>query len=120
MDTTARERGLLAWQWSLYRDGHRNHVNLVVHLLTVPLFLAGTCAIPAACALGAWPLAAGGLAVMAVAVALQGRTHKREATPPAPFRSPFDVVARLFVEQWITFPRYLVSGELARAWRATR
>jgi hypothetical protein len=86
----------------------------------VPLFLAGTCAIPAAVAHGAWPLAAGGLAAMAVAVGLQGRTHRREVTSPAPFRGPFDAVARLFVEQWITFPRYLMSGELARAWRATR
>ena len=66
---------------------------------------------------GPWWLAPAGLAAMVLAVALQGRTHKRESTPPVAFRGPGDVLARLFVEQWVTFPRYVVSGELARAWR---
>jgi hypothetical protein len=30
-----------------------------------------------------------------------------------------DVVARIFAEQWITFPRYVMSGELARTLRRT-
>jgi hypothetical protein len=29
------------------------------------------------------------------------------------------VIARLLVEQWITFPRFVVSGGFARAWRST-
>ena len=28
-----------------------------------------------------------------------------------------DWAARLFVEQWVTFPRYVLSGGFARAWR---
>jgi hypothetical protein len=56
---------------------------------------------------------------MALAVALQGRGHAVERTSPAPFRGPLDVVARLFAEQWITFPRFVLSGGFARAWRAS-
>jgi hypothetical protein len=49
---------------------------------------------------------------------LQGRGHRLEASRPLPFRGPGDVVARLFVEQWITFPRFVAGGGFAAAWRA--
>jgi hypothetical protein len=107
---------LLRWQWSLYGDGHRARGTLAVHLATVPLFLAGTVALVLAPWLG-WPALTGALAMLA-AVALQGRTHKREVTPPVPFLGPSDVVSRIFVEQWVTFPRFVLSGGFARAWRA--
>jgi hypothetical protein len=106
---------LASWQWSLYPDNHHDHANLIIHVLTVPLFMAGTVAL--ACA-WLWPwLALIGPAAMASAMAAQGRGHKRETVAPVPFDGPVDVVARIFVEQWVTFPRYLVSGGLASAWR---
>ncbi len=113
-----REQGLLVWQWSNYPYGHRERQNLAVHALTAPLFILGTCAIPLAPILAAPWLAAWGLGTMLATLALQGRTHKREKTPPAPFRGPLDALARFFAEQWVTFPRYVLSGEFARAWRA--
>ena len=58
------------------------------------------------------------LAVVIVAAAAQGSGHKHEPNPPAPFRSPLDIVARLVVEQFITFPRFVLSGGWSRAWRA--
>lgn len=112
-----RQHDLLAWQWSIYGEGHRDRRNLAVHALTVPLFLLGTCAVLVTPVLGPWWLSAGGLIGMALAAGLQGRTHKLERTPPAPFRGPTDILARLFAEQWISFPRYVLSGEFARAWR---
>ena len=108
---------LLRWQWSLYRDGHRARANLLVHLATVPLFLAGTVALVASPLLGGW-LALAGVLAMITAMALQGRMHKKESTPPVPFQGPTDVLSRIFVEQWITFPRFVLSGGFARAWRA--
>jgi hypothetical protein len=119
MSTRRRERGqgIVAWQWALYRDGHGDRVNLLIHALTAPVFLMGTCALALA-PLGHGWLAVAGAGAMAGAIALQGRTHRREPTPPVPFAGPADVVARIFVEQWITFPRYVLSGEFARAWRA--
>jgi hypothetical protein len=115
--TPRREDGLLQWQWALYRDGHADRRNLALHVASVPFFLLGSCAVVLAPLLSAW-LALAGLGAMVGAVAVQGRGHRLEAIKPVPFRSPFDAVARLFVEQWITFPRFVLRGDLARAWRA--
>jgi len=117
MDIT-REQGLLVWQWLNYPPTHRQRHNLLVHALTAPFFILGTCAVLFAPLVGATWLAASGLGAMLAAAALQGRTHRSEKVAPAPFRGPGDVLVRLFVEQWVTFPRYVLSGEFARAWRA--
>ena len=113
-----RVEGLLAWQWSNYRDAHRDRQNLLVHALSAPVFILGGLALPAAVVTGAWWLAPAGLFGMIAAVAVQGRMHRREHAAPAPFRGPLDVAARLFAEQWVTFPRYVLSGEFGRAWRS--
>ena len=112
-----RNEPLLSWQWRLYRDGHRDRTNLAIHVATQPVFAAGAVALVAAPVASLWLFVAGPVA-MAVAMALQGRGHSREATPPVPFSGPLDVFARIFAEQLITFPRFVLSGELARAWRA--
>jgi hypothetical protein len=114
-----RAGGLLRWQWSLYPAGHRDRRNLLVHALTNPLFLAGTCALVSSPFTGLRGALAG-LGALVVAVAAQGRGHKLEASAPVPFRGPADVAARLFVEQLVTFPRYVLSGGFAAAWRAAR
>ncbi len=112
----SREGGLLAWQFRNYPKGHRNRRNLALHAATAPLFIAGTCAVALAPFTSIWFLA---FAVPAVALALvvQGRGHRLEANPPSPFLGPSDLAARLVVEQWVTFPRYVLSGGFARAWR---
>jgi hypothetical protein len=109
---------LLAWQWSLYPGGHRDRRNLLVHVLTVPVFQMGTVALVMAPFVSGW-LAALGVGAMAGTMALQGRTHRLERKPPAPFRGPADVVARIFVEQWLTFPRYVATGGFREAWQAS-
>lgn len=114
--TDERGGSLLAWQWSLYPAGHRNRRNLLAHALTVPLFQVGTVALVMAPFLSGW-LAALGSGAMAGAMMLQGATHRLERTAPVPFRGPGDVVARILAEQWLTFPRYVASGEFMRAWR---
>lgn len=111
--------GLLAWQWSVYPEGHRTGLNLALHVATGPLFVLGVVALLTA-PLTTWVLAPVGLAGMLAAVVAQRRGHKSEASPPKPFRGPFDFVARFFVEQWVTFPRYVLSGRFAQAWRAHR
>jgi hypothetical protein len=108
------ERSLLDWQFSHYPEAHRNRRNLLLHVLTVPLFMAGTVAVALAW-LSPWLLF--GLVAMMLAMALQGRGHAQEDSPPIPFRGPRDVFARIFAEQWITFPRFVLSGGFARVWR---
>ena len=56
---------------------------------------------------------------MPFAVAMQGRTHGKEEVAPVPFAGPLDVVGRVLVEQLFTWPRYVLSGNFGRAWRAS-
>ncbi|MFV8755820.1 terminase [Nannocystaceae bacterium ST9] len=115
------DRGpLLAWQLELYPNNHADRRNLILHVLTVPLFmLGGVALVVGVAALDVW-IALAGLAAMPVAMALQARGHRLETTPPVPFRGPGDVVARIFAEQWLTFPRFVLAGGFARAWRAAK
>jgi hypothetical protein len=64
-------------------------------------------------------VALGGLAAMIVSVILQGRGHKIEVNPPEPFTGPKNAVSRIFLEQWVTFPRFVLSGGWRRALNAT-
>jgi phage terminase small subunit len=51
---------------------------------------------------------------------LQGRGHKLEAAQPEPFSDRKDAIGRLLVEQFITFPRFVLSGRWWRNWRNKR
>lgn len=109
---------LLAWQRSDYPAKHRDRVNLLLHLVAVPLFMAGTLIL-----LGAALRRSGlgvvlGLGCLAVAVVVEGRGHAREWETPTPFAGPLDFVTRFVVEQWVTFPRFVLTGAWSRSFRA--
>ena len=108
---------LVRWQWQAYPKAHRDRRNLLIHILTGPVFVGGLGATITGIARLSALLGAGGVVCMIVAMAAQGRGHRLEVNPPAPFRSPLDVVARIFVEQLLTFPRFVLSGRFSRAWR---
>jgi 2-hydroxy-palmitic acid dioxygenase Mpo1-like protein len=108
-------KDLLGWQWKLYRDNHTRRVTLVIHLVSAPLFIVGLLLLAGAALI--WELGVVGLAFMVSAVASQGWAHKMEPNKPVPFDGPLDFIARFVAEQIITFPRFLMSGELGRAWR---
>ena len=59
-----------------------------------------------------------GVLMMVGAMAMQGRGHRTEPQAPARFLGPFDVLARILAEQWIAFPRFVLTGGFARAWKA--
>jgi len=115
MDAT-RAGGLLAWQYRNYPRAHRDRRNLALHAVTAPLFVAGTCALGLAPLVDPWLLAFAAPA-LSLPLLAQGRGHRLEEHRPAPFQGPADFVVRLFVEQWITFPRYVLSGGFGAAWR---
>lgn len=104
----------LARQWQDYADNHRDPLNLAIHVVAVPAFIAGVLALPAAVAARHPLWAVAGLASAFASLALQAIGHKREARAPAPFRSRADFWVRLFAEQFITFPRLLLSGRWLR------
>lgn len=111
-----RTEPLLTWQRAHYDDNHTLRRALILHALSVPIFWFGTLAILAA-PLVAWPLALVGLLSCALAMAAQGRAHASEPVAPIPFASPLDALARIVAEQWITFPRFVLDGGFAAAWR---
>lgn len=101
---------LLRWQWEGYARYHRSRFNLLLHVLFVPVFILGNIAFIGALFKGSWVVAAVGLAAMFVSIALQGRGHRQESTPAAPFTNKWNAVSRIFLEQWVTFPRFVLSG----------
>ena len=112
--------GLLSWQWAGYPDTHRSRANLLLHLGTIPLFWAGTVLLVVGLLRLSWTVVMVAVACLVVPVLAQGFGHKQlEAQAPAPFTSPWDFIARLVLEQWITFPRYVLSGGLWDAFRTS-
>jgi hypothetical protein len=110
---------LLSWQWQGYPANHVTRANLVLHIITVPAFLAGLAAALASPVLGLpWLLA--GLGLMAVALVAQGRGHRGEPAAPVPFTGPGDFASRFLVEQLVNFPRFVITGGWRRAWSTAR
>lgn len=112
-----RRPNLLAWQWRHYAEQHQHPANLLLHLIAVPLFLVST----ALLLIGLWrlgfiPLVLGAIGLIASLV-LQAHGHGFEAQRPEPFTGKRDACKRLLLEQFITFPRFFLSGAWWRAWR---
>ena len=111
---------LLRWQREGYPKYHQSRPNLLIHIVAVPLFLFGTAALVGAIVRLSPLLLAIGVGCIVVAVVLQGRGHRLEAVPPEPFSGPLNFVSRLFFEQWVTFPRFVLSGGWLEALRKAR
>jgi hypothetical protein len=111
---------LPAWQWSDYSAKHRDRVNLLLHIVVVPLFQLGMLALIYGVVAGGIAVAVIGAVAMLVSIVVQGRGHRREREAPAPFNSADDFVTRLLVKQWVTFPRFVLSGQWCRNLRLAR
>jgi len=110
----AREPNLIAWQWQGYSRNHRDRANLLLHMAAVPAFIAGILATVVQIAHLQWFGALIAFAFAVAAFAVQGIGHKREAEAPIPFDGPGDFLGRVFVEQFVTFPRFVLSGQWMR------
>ena len=108
---------LLRWQREGYPDFHQNRTNLLLHIVSVPLFISATLSVAFNLATMQWIAAAGSFVTMIVAFALQAIGHKREKNPAIPFEGVGDVVTRIFAEQFVTFPRFFFSGAFFTALR---
>jgi hypothetical protein len=111
---------LLRWQWQGYAKYHRSRGNLLIHIVAVPLFLLGTVAFVVAVIQLSLVLLVVAIGCIVVAVALQDHGHRLEAIPPEPFSGPLNFVSRLFLEQWVTFPRFVIAGGWGAALRNVR
>jgi hypothetical protein len=102
---------LLKWQWAGYPRYHTNRTNLLLHIVVVPAFEIGAVVVVAAAFELSFSLLIVGSACMLVSMIAQGRGHKLEAAPPEPFTGPGNFIGRLLLEQWINFPRFVLSGK---------
>jgi len=109
---------LLRWQWEGYPRYHQSRFNLLLHIVVVPLFLVANVALLAGLVQRSWPVVAVAIVATVVSVALQGRGHNAESNPPEPFSGPANAISRIFFEQWVTFPRFVLSGGWLRALRS--
>jgi phage terminase small subunit len=101
---------LLEWQWSDYAAKHRDRANLLLHIVSVPLFQAGTVILVYAVIRLSGAAAGLAVACMAAALVAQGLAHRLEREAPEPFKGAGDFVSRFIAEQWVTFPRFVLSG----------
>lgn len=109
---------ILHWQWQGYARSHQARSNLLLHIVLVPLFLVGNIALVVGVVRLSWGLAFAGIVTTFISIALQGRGHKAESTSPEPFTGIGNALSRIFLEQWVTFPRFVLSGGWLRALRA--
>jgi len=107
-------RELLSWQWQGYPMYHRDRMNLLVHLAAVPAFMLANGLIIVAALRSSAVMLTSGIVALIVAVALQARGHSWERIPPERFTGVANFIGRLFLEQWVTFPRFVILG----GWRA--
>jgi hypothetical protein len=122
--STDRSPSLLAWQWNGYPAYHGSRANLILHLVSWPFFVSGFLSLltaPFAGGIVAIALRAlGGIVTMALVMVVQGRGHRMEMSPPVPFNGPGDALGRIFLEQLVNFPRFVLTGGLSKAWAAAR
>ncbi|MCY1272116.1 hypothetical protein D3C76_512830 [compost metagenome] len=112
-----RHPNLFHWQWHGYAANHRNPTNLALHIIAVPLFIvAALILLGGLFRLSLSTILLGVIGIVA-ALAIQGRGHKLEEQQPEPFSGRKDAISRLLAEQFVTFPRFVLSGEWWRAWR---
>jgi hypothetical protein len=99
-----------------YAHFHGNRLNLVIHALTVPVFVVSTLALVGNLIAGGWRGAMALAGGPVLSLALQRIGHGREVHPPLPFQGPGDFRERIFAEQFLGFPLFVRSGEGKRAW----
>ena len=101
---------LLQWQWKDYAKYHQHKTSLMLHIVAVPLFMVANLLLLVGLFNLSAALSIAAIAGIGLSLAIQGRAHKMEPVPSVPFSGPVKAISRLFFEQWITFPRFVLSG----------
>jgi hypothetical protein len=110
---------VLNQQWSDYSERHRNKTNLLIHIVTVPLVWFA--ALDVVGGLLLMLVGVGGLKLWVYAVILTGLAlfaqsygNGMEAIKPRPFTNPKDFALNAAAEQFVSFPRFVLSGQWLR------
>ncbi len=109
---------IIDWQWKGYHLYHASKLNLLLHIVFVPLFVWANVGLIASLLRGQLVAVVAAAIVMLLAFAFQGIGHKGESVPSVPFSSVGSAIKRILIEQWITFPKFVISGAWLKALRA--
>ena len=101
---------LLQRQWQGYAKVHRSRMNLMIHIVSVPVFIVGMLALFAALINLSTIGVVSSVVAVTLAFGLQGLGHAKEAVAAEPFTGPAQAIVRILLEQFITFPRFVFSG----------
>ena len=107
---------LVQWAWKETPPVHGDRVNLLIHLVAVPLFVTGHMLLIAAIFAYAW-FALAGFSMIVASLVAQKMGHAQERIEVAPFAGAKDFVRRLYAEQFCNFWRFLLSGGWSAAFR---
>ncbi|WP_045859105.1 hypothetical protein [Teredinibacter purpureus] len=102
---------ILEWQWNGYSKYHNSHINLWVHIFTVPVFILGTFTL----LISVFNFNVFSLffsvIIMTTSIGIQGFGHSKEKLPAESFTGAKDALIRIFLEQLYTFPKFVISGK---------
>jgi hypothetical protein len=110
-------------QWDGYAERHRNKVNLLIHIVTVPLVWFACIQVLGGLVL--MLIGVGGLqmwiyAAILIALALFAQNYgngMEQSRRPAP-SNPKDFAIHAAAEQFVTFPRFVLTGGWLRNFQA--
>jgi hypothetical protein len=94
-----------------YAERHANKTNLVIHLIAVPVFILAHIGLVSSLLSKHWLGVGVNLMMILLSLAMQGKGHRLEQTPPDPFASPMDFVKRIYREQFWVFPRFMLASK---------
>jgi hypothetical protein len=114
---------VLAEQWNGYGERHRNKANLLIHIATVPLVWFAGLQIVGGLLL--MLIGVGGLKLwiyaailITIALVAQWQGNSMEQVKAAPPANPKDFAVHTVAEQFVTFPRFVLSGQWMRNFQA--
>jgi hypothetical protein len=107
-------RETIRWQWREYGKFHPHRGNLVLHIIAVSLFWAGTICLFLGIVMLSLVMTVASAIALLLALTLQSIGHKQESNPPVPFAGKADFFKRFLAEQFVTFPRFVLNGGWSR------
>jgi len=108
-------REMMKWQADGYQTYHFSCINLWIHIIAVPFFITGTLSLLLSIITLNIILVITSLLLMATSIGVQGYGHGKEKVPAIPFSGFVNAVTRIFLEQLITFPLFVLTGQWYRA-----
>jgi hypothetical protein len=111
-------------QWDGYAERHQNKTNLLIHIVTVPLvWIAGIQVIGALLLMltgvGGFTVLVWAAILIAVALFAQSHGNSMEAAKPAPFPGWKTFAINAAAEQFVTFPRFVLTGQWLRNFQSS-